>query len=214
MLLPNFLDKLAIKHESDKSSKHHDYCKHYQKHFEHFRDKAVILLELGVGGYEFPERGGSGLRMWSEFFSMGRIYGIDLYDKSKVRVPVRTKIFQGSQADGDFLQKVMEDIGCPDIIIDDASHMNELTIQSFKHLFPWLSKGGIYVIEDIESSWWNNHGFDGQPEVDDFTHPSSINFCRGLLNIVNAKHNGVKINPSYDIESIHFYCNMVVIIKK
>lgn len=217
MLLENWLDKLAIQTGSDKSSLHHDYCRHYQKHFAHLKEKPITLLELGIGGYEFSDRGGAGLKMWSKFFNNGKIYGIDLHDKSGIELPARTKIFKGSQADGDFLQKVMEEIGSPDIIIDDASHMNQLTIQSFKHLFPWLKSGGLYVIEDIESSWWNEHGFDGTPNHKDMQFPSTVNFCRELINCVNVKHCPQSSSDFVGyggIDAIHFYNNMVVIIKK
>jgi hypothetical protein len=221
-----FLESLSQKHGSDKYG-HHDYCRHYERHFKELQFKPVILLELGIGGYEYPDRGGAGLRMWSDFFLDGKIYGLDLFDKSGIKLPARTKIFQGSQADGDFLTKVMLEVGEPHIIIDDASHMNGLTIQSFKHLFPWLKSGGYYVIEDIESSWWDKHGYDGTPNENDPIFPSTINFCRALINCVNRKH--VPIQPDDDnmgdypypfrnlyqeIESMHFYQNMVVIKKK
>jgi hypothetical protein len=221
--MKNNLASLAIKHGSDKHG-HHDYCRHYETHFAHLRQSRIKLLELGIGGYEYPDRGGSGLRMWSDFFLNGQIYGCDLYDKSGIQLPARTKIYQGSQNDGNFLLRMMDEVGNPDIIIDDASHMNRLTIGSFQHLWPWLKRGGIYVIEDIESSWWDEHGFDGMPNNNDFYYPTTINFCRALLNEVNKKHVPLhhgNIGPyqllkehRYDIDSMHFYENMVIFIKK
>lgn len=206
------LQQLCIQHHSDKHN-HHDYARHYDFHFRGLRGSSVSVLELGIGGYEFPDRGGSGLRVWSDYFQRGKIYGLDFYDKSGITLPPRTKIYQGSQDDGDFLLKVMSEIGRPDIIIDDASHMNSKTIQSFKHLFPWLRPGGIYVIEDIESSWWEDHGFDGDKNFKNMHSKTTVNFCRALVNEVNAKHIPDNLNP-VPIDSIHFYQNMVVIIKK
>ena len=161
------IQQLATLHKSDKHN-HHDYVRHYDFHFKNIRLKKNIILELGIGGYEYKDRGGSGLRLWSDYFQNSKIFGLDMYDKSGIKLPARTKIFQGSQADGDFLTEIMNEVGIPDVIIDDASHMNSLTIQSFRHLFPWLRPGGIYVIEDIESSWWNEHGFDGDPLAGEF----------------------------------------------
>lgn len=208
------LDILARKHGTDKSG-HHDYCRHYHKHFKHLRNDRIKLLELGVGGYKYPDRGGEGLKMWSEYFPIAEVYGIDLYDKSEIKgLSKRVKIFTGSQADGDFLLEVMSQIGNPDIIIDDASHVNILTIKSFLHLFPWVKPGGIYVIEDIESSWWNEHGFGGDPDVDNHQAITAMNFIKDkLLLDVNAKH-VPKYKATYQIESMHFYQNMVVIQKK
>lgn len=211
------LEKLALKHGSDKYN-HHDYCRHYQKHFEHLANVPMKILELGIGGYEYPDRGGAGLKMWNEFFTKGQIYGIDINDKSGIKLPARTKIFQGSQDDGDFLFKVMSEIGNPEIIIDDASHINKLTIMSFKHLFPWVKPGGIYVIEDIETSW-GNHVIDGQKDILDRYTPTSVNLARELVTNVNAP----RYAPAdwaalpieqYPIASIHFYPNLVIFEKK
>lgn len=107
----------------------------------------------------------------------------------------------------------MVKIGEPHIIIDDASHMNQLTIQSFKHLFPWLKSGGYYVIEDIESSWWDEHGFDGNTDFCNFSAATTINFMRMLLNEVNAKH-VPGFQSKYQIDEISFYQNIVFIKKK
>lgn len=206
----NLID-LAIKYKSDKHN-HHDYARYYQKHFYHLQNKPIKLLELGIGGYEFPDRGGSGLRMWSDFFINGDIIGVDLYNKDGLKFNKNVFVFQGSQTDRTFLNILRYTFGPLDIIIDDASHMNGLTIESFKILFPHLKPGGIYVIEDLESSWWNEHGFDGEPDYEDFTAETTINFLRALINDVNQKH--LPKGEFYPIESIHFYQNMAVIIKR
>lgn len=205
------LEQLAKQYHSDKFG-HHDYCRHYQHHLQPFQYDPITLIELGVGGYEFPDRGGSGLRMWNDFFIKGKIVGVDFYDKSGLQLPSRVQLFKGSQADGDFLMQLMCKIGEPTVIIDDASHMNQLTIQSFKHLFPWLKSGGYYIIEDIESSWWNEHGFDGDPDYCNLSAATTINFTRMLLNEVNAKH-VPGFEKKYGIESMHFYQNIVFIKK-
>ena len=206
------LIELAIKYKSDKHG-HHDYCKYYQKHFEHLQDAPIRLVELGIGGYEYPDRGGSGLHMWSEFFANGHIFGVDIYDKSGLKFNNNVSIFKGGQDDPEFIDSLMKKTGPPDIIIDDASHMNRLTINAFTLLFPYLKKGGIYVIEDLESSWWADHGFDGDPNYKDLTAKSSINFLRCLVNDVNKKH--LPADATFlPIESIHFYQNMAVIIKR
>lgn len=206
------LIELAIEYKSDKHG-HHDYCRYYQKHFEHLMDAPIRMIELGIGGYEYPDRGGSGLRMWSDFFRNGHIFGVDLYDKSGLKFNQNVTVLKGSQDDPNFIQSLIIQCGPPDIIIDDASHMNRLTINSFTLLFPHLKKGGIYVIEDLESSFWKDHGFDGEPNYKDMTAKTSINFLRTLINDVNAKHlpHDAGFLP---IESIHFYQNMAVIIKK
>ena len=40
-----------------------------------------------------------------------------------------------------------------DVIIDDASHINWHQIQAFELLFPCLRPGGVYIVEDVDSSY-------------------------------------------------------------
>ena len=63
----------------------------------------------------------------------------------------RIQVFQGDQADKAFLSKVANRTAPDgfDIIIDDASHIGELTKATFWHLFDrHLKPGGLYAIED------------------------------------------------------------------
>ena len=72
----------------------------------------------------------------------------------------RINFYQGSQEDTSFLNYVAEkEVGRYgfDIIIDDASHIGHLTKISFWHLFDnHLRSGGIYVIEDWGTGYWQD----------------------------------------------------------
>src|SRR5512145_45621 len=81
LLFRQNLVRLAQIYGSDKWGGHW-YCQHYAHHFAPFRDRSLTLLEIGVGGYEDPCAGGQSLRMWRRYFKRGRIYGIDIADKS------------------------------------------------------------------------------------------------------------------------------------
>ena len=63
----NYLSQLAIKHGTDKWG-HHFYTDKYEDILKHLKEAEIKLLEIGVGGYEFPDRGGGSLRMWKEYF--------------------------------------------------------------------------------------------------------------------------------------------------
>jgi hypothetical protein len=43
-----------------------------------------------------------------------------------------------------------------DIVIDDGSHLPRHQLVSFCALFPFVRPGGLYIIEDIESSYYNS----------------------------------------------------------
>jgi hypothetical protein len=206
------LTKLAIIYGSDKWGGH-SYTLHYQRHFKKFRFKKINLLEIGVGGYENPFSGGQSLRMWKKFFPFAKIFSLDIFDKSFLQEN-RIKIYRGSQIDNDFLQKVCDDAGLFDIIIDDGSHINEHVIKSFEFLFPKLKIGGIYVVEDTQTSYWEDYGGDSN----DFNKEGTIyHYFKSLIDSLNHEEfmigNYKKSYYDKHIISMHFYHNMIFIYK-
>ncbi len=206
------LNKLGEIHGTDKIIGHF-YTLHYQKHFSPYRNKKIKLLEVGVGGYDDPQLGANSLRMWKNYFHKGKIFSLDIHDKSLLQED-RIRIFQGSQVDFDFLASMMKEVGKPDIIIDDGSHINEHVIETFKFLFPYLKEGGIYVIEDMQTSYWESFGGD----TANLNNPNTMmNFFKSLTDSLNHKEFLQKgYQPSYydqKIISMHFYHNMLFIYK-
>jgi len=206
------LSQLGRIYKTDKIGTHF-YTPHYQLHFKRFKFKRISLLEIGVGGYENKNDGGNSLRMWKKYFSLGKIFSIDIFDKSALQEN-RIKIFKGSQVDNHFLNDVTNEIGVIDIIIDDGSHINDHVIKTFQLLFPKLNDGGIYVIEDTQTSYWKDFGGDSN----NLDNPKTLmNFFKGLTDSMNNKEfikAGYK--QSYfdkKIVSMHFYHNLIFIYK-
>lgn len=191
----------------------HWYARHYQRHFQHLRDRKLTVLEIGVGGYGAPDEGGESLRSWKWFFPRAEIVGIDLYDKRALEEE-RIRVFQGSQDDPRFLNEVIAEIGRPDIIIDDGSHLNAHVLASFAHLFPHLKDGGTYVIEDTQTAYWPTWG---GSLTDRNSGQTSMGFAKSLIDGLNhAEFLSADDSPSqYDrqIVGLHFYHNLVFIDK-
>jgi hypothetical protein len=173
------LDLLAVKHGTDKWL--HGHMPFYRRHFAPFRGRTFNLLEIGIGTVG-PRQGGDSLRMWREFFPRATIWGLDILDK-QVHAEQRIKILQGSQNDPEFLRSVAEQIGRIDIIIDDGSHINEHVVTSFTTLFPLLSAGGIYVIEDMVTSYYPKFGGNWR-NLDDTS--TMMNLVKQLCDHVNS----------------------------
>lgn len=208
----NNLNRLGQIHGTDKIIGHF-YTQHYQYHFSPYRNKKIKLLEIGVGGYESPQLGGNSLRMWKNFFYKGEIFSLDIHDKSLLQEN-RIRIFQGSQVDFGFLKSMIKEIGNPDIIIDDGSHINQHVIKTFKFLFPYLNDGGIYVIEDMQTSYWEEFGGDSE----NLKNPNTMmNFFKELTDCLNHSEFLLKgYQPNYfdkKIISMHFYHNLLFIYK-
>ncbi len=206
------LDRIGRVCGTDKAVNHH-YTQHYITHFRRFKYRRINLLEIGVGGYDNPTAGGNSLWMWKRYFPFGRIFSLDIYDKSALQEH-RIKIYQGSQVDEEFLNRVDAEAGGFDIIIDDGSHLNEHVVETFRIMFPKLRDGGIYVIEDTQTSYWENYGGDSS----DLNNPATMmNFFKGLVDSLNNKE---FVLPGYrqsyydrKVISIHFYHNLIFVYK-
>jgi hypothetical protein len=145
----------AAAYDTDKAQ-HTHYLRHYEEYLQPFVGKPVKLLELGI------YRGGS-LLLWRDYFEKGLIVGLDLKAVDLNDETGRIRTYQGEQQDTALLDRIVHE-NAPegfDIVIDDCSHIGELTRISFWHLFDnHLKPGGLYVIEDWATGYWNSF-FDG-----------------------------------------------------
>ncbi len=213
MLFGRKLDVLATIYNSDKWNDHW-YARQYQRHFAHLRTKPISLLEIGIGGYDDPEMGGSSLRMWRTYFSRGHIHGIDIYDK-RAHDERRIATHRGSQIDERFLDAVVQKSGKLDIIIDDGSHLNAHVLTTFRCLFPHLAPGGLYVVEDTQTSYWRGYG--GSSDELNRTD-TSMGFLKSLVDSINADQFETKEHKATEfdreIAAMHFYESIVFIEKR
>lgn len=217
------LQEIGQRFGTDKSDSHHkfageSYLDVYESYFKDFQHKKVNLLEIGV-------RDGCSHEMWSDWFDHEetRVFGIDIDPRcSKTANPPSLEIVIGSQADQNTIGKVFSLLGNEsfDFIIDDGSHVNELTLKSFQMLFGRLRSGGLYIIEDlgcsyleeqlasdiVKGAWPGMHLNQGvemvnrRKELDDFF----------LLLIRNLDL--LKTKP-YGVRSVKFHSRIVVIEK-
>ena len=168
------LSRMAVLNGTDKFG-YHCYTPNYHKLFHRWRDRELKILEIGVGGYQDEDRGGQSLATWRDYFPRGEVTGIDIQKKVLDFGP-RVAIRQGSQVDPDFLKALVAERGPFDLIVDDGSHRNEHVVETFALLFPTLKPGGIYVVEDVQTSFMPRFG--GSL---DLAAPNSVGFFRDLI---------------------------------
>src|SRR5215467_11476771 len=115
-------------YETDKIK--HGYLEVYDGVMGPWIDKEIKVLELGI------LRGGS-LKLWRDYFPRGIIVGIDLTLPQNIQLGERIQLFQGNLGNNRFLSEVAAKTAPDgfDIIIDDASHVEEKTKRAFWHLF-------------------------------------------------------------------------------
>ena len=195
------LSRLAILNGTDKFGLH-DYTPVYYDLLKDLRDRPLRMLEIGVGGYGHPDRGGESLAAWRDFFPNALVVGLDIQPKTMDLGP-RVKILQGSQVDAAFLTNVVRDHGPFDVILDDGSHMNAHVVETFGLLFPTLAPGGIYIVEDVQTVTFPKYG--GSLTLE---QPNMVGFFAGMAEDL---FKGGDVGEVAAIERFH---NIIVIHKR
>ena len=137
---------LGKKYGTDKVT-HHRYDRYFEQFFKPFQNESIKLFEIGIEDK-------SSLALWLSYFPDAMIYGLDINIAFETD---RAKIFKGDQSDPDVLKEILNETGKFHIIIDDGSHVPEHQLACFNFLFhEGLEYGGVYIIEDIETSYWKN----------------------------------------------------------
>ena len=208
MLATKNLTLIAQIYKTDKLE--HGYTAVYEKYFENIRDQKLKILEIGIAD-------GKSLLMWSDYFKNSTIIGIDIHKidiEEKKLDRNNIKVHQGSQSDEKFINELINQYGNFDIIIDDGSHLRKDVIKSFHLLFPHLKNDGLYVVEDMQTSY--NHFFGGNPFDLKYSN-SHMNFFKHLTDRLNYQEiaNPFYISHKYDakIINVSFYHNLVFVRK-
>ncbi|TRZ56840.1 MAG: class I SAM-dependent methyltransferase [Rhodocyclaceae bacterium] len=179
----------------------------YERHFAAFRGRKIKFLEIGV------YHGGS-LQMWKNYFGpKAKIIGVDINPQCKAFEEANITIEIGSQEDPDFLRKLAATHGPFDIVLDDGGHTMRQQIVSFQELYPQVRPNGLYVCEDLHTSYWNN--WQGG-----YRHPNTfIEYAKGLIDELHAWHSKdpESFRPTPLTRSafgMHFYDSMLIIEKR
>jgi hypothetical protein len=178
----------------------------YDKHFSRYRNQEVVILEIGVS------QGGS-LQMWKDYFGKeAKIFGIDINPRCKTLEEDNIEIFIGSQSDRKFLKEVKRQIPPIDILIDDGGHTMLQQIVSYEELFPHIKEDGVYLCEDLHSSYEMEYG--GGHKM----RGTFIEYSKNFIDYLNAYHSTQKSlhvsEFTKSVNSITYYDSVIVIEKK
>lgn len=176
------LKDLSIKYRLDKCEKLHDYARFYDFFLSGRREEEIKLLEIGIymgdslrmWNEYFPNNIcilGVDTVDWECTCTCDcHDYQFDRWTKvcknqcevkcqhgsvSKCLSTLGIKTEIGDASDTEFLDKLKDKYGTFDIIIDDGSHLIEHQQISFNYLFNILNDEGLYVIEDLHTSYYD-----------------------------------------------------------
>lgn len=194
---------------SDKIS-HHGYHRFYPWFLNHLRGENINLLEIGIDRTE-------SLKLWNGYFDSVNLHGIDIDEKefSEAKVTLH-KIDQSNASE---LENFVATVGIKfDVILDDGSHVPEHQILTINKLWELVKPGGIYIIEDIETSYWKKSNIYGY-RFNARKRGIMSEFSK-LIDAINSEYskyknpNSLTMNVSQEVEMITFAQNCIILVKK
>ena len=140
---------------------HHGYERSHGLWLARYRFAPVRLLEIG-----YLE--GASSALWREYFPRAeRVTFLDLNAPAHCQVPRQAcpvsgghpthQLYHMDSGDRVALKALTQAEAPHDIIVDDGGHTTAQQLSAFEVLFvAGLKPGGVYIIEDIETSFWAN----------------------------------------------------------
>jgi hypothetical protein len=211
------LDKIAQLHGTDKSSRGHNFMRFYEFFFDRLRNATFTLLELGVG----PQQNkGKSLLTWRDYFPNATIVGVDIRPDAKELESGNVKVEIGDCANLDFLYYLKGKYQ-PAIIVDDASHRWTHQILCFEILFKSLARSGIYIVEDLNTSFEplrSNKEY-ADSWQDGFSYFARLTYLVAGTGddhpgLADAPPNAMMIALAREIDAISFFRRVALVIKK
>lgn len=215
-----YMDKLALSAGTDKSSAFHNYTQVYSQYFKNCKDHPIHFLEIGI--YK-----GDSVKFWESYFPNATLHFIDITDAHIQYHSQRSSYHFIDQSNKRALQKFAASQEPFDIILDDGGHTMIQQINSFVALFDSLKPGGLYIIEDLHTSYWTSYGGSGNNEkagkgtavgylkdlIDHVNFPGAASSCADASKLpenIKAQMNALREH----IHAIHFYTSVCIIEKK
>ncbi len=161
-----------------------DYFDIYHRALSPYRNKPITFLEIGV------QNGGSAM-MWRDYLGPeAKIIGMDKDPQCKALEEYGFEIWIGDQGDPAFWQEFLAAHPAIDIVLDDGGHTMQQQLVTFEALWPAVAFGGLYLVEDLHTSYFPSHGGGGPGKRGTF-----IDRVKTLIDEMHAwyyaPHNGV-----------------------
>ena len=185
------LQDLYNTHHGKVSDKWHSCLVFYNELFDAFRHKKVRVLEIGV------QNGGS-LELWAKYFpNAEKIVGCDINTSCRKLQfeDDRISVVVGDASTANTATEIFGIAKDFDIIIDDGSHESGDIIRTFSQYFGSLTPGGVFVVEDLHCSYWQEN-FNGGLNAPF----SSVSFFKRIIDMMNYEHWGTETSPSVSLD--------------
>jgi cephalosporin hydroxylase len=131
----------------------HSYLPLYQNLLCNIQQSAKKVLEVGIWA-------GGSIKLWSDFFTNAKVYGLDIMNINNVWEEIRNKdnIILHTSSDAyneDFFNETFLSKNIKfDFMLDDGPHTLESMKQFIKLYSQLMSDTGILIIEDVQEWEW------------------------------------------------------------
>lgn len=209
-------NEICVKNGSDKSDGYpngNGYADFYEYWFSKIKDEKLNICEVGVDG-------GNSLRSYFEYFPNSTIIGLDIQDRSQLNNErIKTRVLdQSSVLDLEYFVNYCKLTNTQfDIILDDGSHDVQHQQQTFGLFFQLIKPGGLYIIEDLGSSYFSlGTVLYGYQQTQTKINNNTIKFLtqRPFSSVWISDDNSKYINEYVDYVSMFDKCNESVVYKK
>jgi hypothetical protein len=117
---------------------------------------ATNVLEVGIG--DFGAKNGGSLKLWRDYFTNAKIYGLDIIGRERVLDELlndpRIVLYTNTNAyDAGFVDRTFKDHRF-DFMLDDGPHTLESMLKFIELYSGLLTDDGILIIEDVQSMDW------------------------------------------------------------
>lgn len=209
-----FLDASVA--DTDKVA-HHGYHRFYPWFLSPFRRGPVRLLEIGI------DQLGS-VRLWRRYFPAGvELHGIDRDEKQFDDRAVQ--LHAVDQSDAAALHRFASGIDTPfDVIIDDGSHIPHHQLLTLGIIWKLLRPGGVYIIEDVETSYWGRSHLYGYSFDANRKEQNAVRQLAAAVDAVNREFLSRRQRRALDrhplapvlneVEMVCFGQNCIILVKK
>src|SRR5262249_34157331 len=105
------------------------------------------------------------------------IVGLDRFEK-RLDLGPRVMMVRNAQDDPALLKQLCDQHDPFDIMVDDSSHVPAEVVASFEALFPRLAEDGLYMVENLQTTFWPQ--FDDSPSKNDTTMQLVSSLARAI----------------------------------
>lgn len=131
------------------------YFDAYHRLLAPYRGRELTFLEIGV------QNGGSAM-MWRDYLGPGaRIIGVDVDPACKALEADGFEVWIGDQGDPAFWREFVQAHPKLDVILDDGGHTMDQQITTLNALWRTLADGGLFIFEDVHTSYFPPWGGGG-----------------------------------------------------